>query len=172
MKRPHLTYLICLDEHRNLSEDVKKRFADEKKYRIIISASHIDFLRTLNEAGSSRSCRIAIISLNDSREQELMTENLTQEIKKTDPATGVILIYPDGKSEQVKNTMKFNIDTYIPRNDNTLLRLHNAVKKQMSEYNLGIYRRRRNISLYILVAAFILSVILVLGAYLKFSEYF
>lgn len=172
MKRANQAYLFCLDEHRNFIEEVKKRFSDLTKYKIFSFGSHIEFLRSFNNEREHRNCKVAILTVNESAEQALLIENLTREIKRTDPATGLILIFPPEKSEEIRKSIKFNIDGYIPRNDNTIHRLHNTVKKLISEHNLSIYRRRRNLSIYVLLAFLLLSGIIILVTYLKFPVYF
>lgn len=172
MRKSGPAYLFCLDEHRNFPEDIKKRFSDNSKYRIIQSSSHMDFLRRFHEEKEHRNCKVAILSIYEAQEQSLLTENLTREIKKTDPGTGVVLVYPADKTEVIKKSIKFNIDAFIPRNDNTVLRLHNAVKKLISEYNLEIYRRRRNLSLYFLLGFLILAAVMMVVTYIKYPVYF
>jgi hypothetical protein len=68
--------------------------------------------------------------------------------------------------------LKLNADSYIPNNSNLILRTHNIVKKIISEHHLSIFRKRRNLSLYVL-AGFIL-VVLLLGAtaFFIYPQYF
>ncbi len=172
MMRTSQAYIFCLDEHRNFSEEVRKRFSDTAKYKIFSSVTHIDFLRNLNDENERHNCKVAILTIYDGKEQGLLIENLTKEIKKNDPGTGLILVFPAEKSDEIKKSVIFNIDSYIPRNANTILRLHNAVKKLISEHNLEIYRRRRNMSVYILLAFLLLSGVLFLVARLKLPVYF
>jgi hypothetical protein len=68
--------------------------------------------------------------------------------------------------------VKFNIDAYIPKNGNAILRIHNAVKKLMSENGITIFRKRSNLSVYFLVGFFILTVISIIVAWFRFPEYF
>ena len=74
--------------------------------------------------------------------------------------------------EEVRKAAKFNIDAYIPKNTNAMLRIHNEVKKLISEYNINVYRKRRNISLSILLAFAIITVLAVIIAYFRFPGYF
>jgi hypothetical protein len=74
--------------------------------------------------------------------------------------------------EDFKKVVMFNIDAYIPRNANTVLRVHNAVKKLISEHSIAIYRKRRNFSLYVLLAFLVLSAIGILVAFIKLPKYF
>jgi hypothetical protein len=101
-----------------------------------------------------------------------MIDNLTQVIKKVDRRTGLILLGPEDKMEEIKKTVLYNIDAYIPRNANSMLRIHNTVKKLMSEHNIGVFRRRRNISLYVLLGFIILSALILLASYFRAPQYF
>ena len=93
-------------------------------------------------------------------------------LKKIDHRTGLILIGPPDKMEEIKKTVKFNIDAFIPKNSNSILRIHNTVKKLISEHNIGVFRKRRNISLYVLLSFILMSALLALLAYFKFPQYF
>ena len=86
--------------------------------------------------------------------------------------TGLILLVPAEKMDDLKKVVMFNIDAYIPKNANSVLRIHNAIKKLISEHSMAIYRKRRNFSLYVLLAFLGLSAILVLIAYIKLPKYF
>jgi hypothetical protein len=94
------------------------------------------------------------------------------EIKKIDPGTGLILLGPSDKMEVIKKTLKFNIDAYIPKNTNSILRIHNTVKKLISEHSIGIFRKKRNLSFYVLLGFLLISVILVIIAWFRFPQYF
>ena len=48
-----------------------------------------------------------------------MAELLINHIKKEDITTGIILLAPPDKIEDVKKTIRINIDSYIPMNSNT-----------------------------------------------------
>jgi hypothetical protein len=117
-------------------------------------------------------CKIAILGVHDTEEQWNMIEKLTADIKRTDYETGLILIGSRDKLEEIKKSIKFNIDAYIPKNSNSVLRIHNTVKKLISEHSIGIFRRRRNYSVYAVVGFLLLSLLLIAVAYLKFPQYF
>ena len=110
--------------------------------------------------------------MHESKEQFDMIDKLTKEIKRIDPSTGLILIGPSDKIEEIKKMVKFNIDAYIPKNANSILRIHNTIKKLMSEHGIGIYRKKRNLSLYILLAFLFLSALVLLISYLYFPAFF
>jgi len=167
-----MTYLICYDDHRNFTEDVKKRFSDTSRYQVVSFHTKQDMISFCVKESENSSCKVAIIGVPDTREQFGSIDELTQEIKNSDPGTGLILLVPPEKMEDLKKSVRFNIDAYIPRNANSVLRIHNTVKKLFSEYNIAVYRKKRNFSLYVLLAFFILTAILIIVAFFRFPEYF
>lgn len=166
------TYLFCYDDHRGFSEDVRKRFADSARYKVLSFPTREEIMSQLEAVKENNFCKIAILGIHDNKEQIEMIDHLTQEIKKIDYSTGLILLGPEEKMEDIKKTVKYNINAYIPRNANSILRIHNTVKKLISEHSIGVFRKRRNISLYILLAFLVLSALLVMTAYFKYPQYF
>jgi DNA-binding NarL/FixJ family response regulator len=94
-----------------------------------------------------------------------MIDRLAAEVKKIDAKTGLILLGPPDKMEMIRKTVRFNIDAYIPKNANSVLRIHNAVKKLISEHSIGIFRKRSHISIYVLLGFVLISVILILALF-------
>lgn len=172
MAKPDQAYLYCLDEHRTFFEDVRKRFSDASKYQVLSFASQGELLKQLAVEKEHHFCKVAVLIMHEMRENGTQIEKLTREIKNINPETGLILVFPSEMGEEIKKAVKFNIDAYIPRNSNSILRLHNIVKRLISKHNLGIFRKRRKRSLYILLAFLLLCALAVLLAYLKMPEYF
>ncbi len=172
MKKNIKTHLYCYDDHRGYSEDIKKKFPDTSRYVVLSSQTREEYINQLQKEKENNYCKIAILGLHDNREQYEMFDHLVFEIKNIDPLTGIILICPPDRIEEISKIIKFNIDAIIPQNSNTILRIHNTVKKLMSEHSIGIFRKRRNISLLVLSAFIILSALLLLLAYLKMPKYF
>lgn len=166
------THLFCYDDHRGFSEDVRKRFTDTARYTVISFQTREEFIDHLEEEKVHNFCKIAILGAHDTKEQFEMIDQLTMEIKKIDARTGLIVIGPPDKMEEIKKTVKHNIDAFIPKNANAILRIHNTVKKLISEHSIGIFKKRRNFSLYVLFAFLFLSVLLIIAAYFKFPEYY
>ncbi len=166
------THIYCYDDHRAFSEDVKKRFADNARYTVMSFPTTEEFVAILEKERESNFCKVAILGVHDTPDQIHMIDNLTLEIKKIDPLTGLILIVPADKRDEIKKVIKYNIDACIPKNANTILRIHNTVKKLISEHSIGIFRKRRNISLYILTGFLIVAAILTAIAYFKMPHYF
>lgn len=167
-----LTYLICFDDHRTFTEDVKKRFSDNTRYEVSSFNTRMDFTANFRKERDKNACKVAIIGVPENRDQFESIGTLEMEIKKTDPSSGIILLVSTDRMDDLKKAVRFNIDSYIPRNANTILRLHNTVKKLISEHSISVFRRKRNFSLYVLLAFLILSGLLVLIAFLKLPQYF
>lgn len=166
------TYIFCYDDHRAFSEDVRKRFADTARYSVVSFPTREELIGKLEAVKENSFCKIAILGLHDTKEQIAMIDRMTVEIKKLDHRTGLILVGPPDKMEEIKKTVRFNIDAFIPKNANAMLRIHNTVKKLISEHNIGVFRKRRNISLYVLMSFILLSALLALIAYFRLPQYF
>jgi len=166
------THLFCYDDHRAFSEDVKKRFSDTDRYTVVSFPTKEEFIRHLEKVKEHTFCKIAILGLHDNKEQMSMIDRMTVEIKKMDARTGLILLGPTDKMDEIKKTVRYNIDAFIPKNANSILRIHNTVKKLISEHNIGVFKKRRNISVYVLISFILLSALLTVLAYFKFPRYF
>ena len=167
-----MTYLLCFDDHRNFTEDIRKRFSDTSRYTVESFHTKQEFFESCRKEREKRSCKVAIIGVSDAKEQYEMIDEMTMEIKKIDPKTGLILFVPAEKMDDLKKAVRFNIDAYIPRSSNAILRIHNAVKKLISEQSIVIFRKRRNFSFYVLIGFLFLIALLILVAWLRLPQYF
>ena len=166
------TYLICYDDRRTFTEDLRKKFSDASKYSVESFHSIGEFADHLKKMTDKKSFRVAIIGIPDAAEQHEIIEKLTTEISRAGTDTGIILLVAPNRMDEIKKVIKFNIDAYIPKNANSILRIHNEVKKLMSEYNINIFRKRRNVSLYVLIIFIFLCLLAILIAYLRLPGYF
>jgi hypothetical protein len=166
------TYLFCYDDHRNFSEDVRKRFSDASRYIVVVFHNMDDFINHLIKEKDHNFCKIAILGLQDTRENFEIIDHLTVEIKKTDRSTGLILLGSPDKMDEIKKAIRTNIDSYIPRNANQILRIHNTVKKLISEHSLLLYRKRRNFSFYFLLIFLAFAILFVIIAFFRLPNYF
>jgi len=166
------THIFCYDDHRGFAEDVRKRFTDLSRYNVVSFQTREEFIDRLEQEKEHNYCKVAILGLHDTKEQFEMIDQFSMEIKKIDPATGLILLGPPDKMEIIKKAVKFNIDAYIPKNANSILRIHNAVKKLVSEHGIVIFRKRSNHSIYVLFGFLLLTVILIIVAYFRLPQYF
>lgn len=166
------THIYCYDDHRGFSEDIRKQFPDTGRYTILSFQTREDIIAHLEKEKENNFCKVAILGFHDTKEQFEMIDRLTVEIKKIDHRTGLILLGPPDKVEDIKKTVKFNIDAYIPKNANSILRIHNIVKKLISQHSIGIFKKKRNLSLYILLSFILVSALLIILAYFRLPEYF
>jgi hypothetical protein len=166
------TLIFCYDDHRGFSEDVKKRFCDESRYTVASSPTREEFLSHMVHEKEHNFCKVAILGIHDTNEQLEMVEDLTKAILKIDSQTGLILLGPPEKIDVIRKNFKFNIDAFIPKNANSILRIHNTVKKLISEHSLRIFRKRSNFSIFFLLGFFIISVLLLILAYFRLPQYF
>jgi len=172
MTKYQKTHIYCYDDHRGFSEDIRKRFTDTARYTVVSYPTREAFIDHIRKVRENKFCKIAILGIHDSPEQLEMISHLTMEIKKIDPVTGLILICPQDKIELIRKTIKFNIDAYIPKNSNSILRIHNTVKKLISEHSIGIFRRKMNLSIYVLLGFLLIVAGSVIFAFIKFPQYF
>jgi DNA-binding NarL/FixJ family response regulator len=166
------TYLFCYDDHRNFSEDVKKEFSDQSIYTVVTFHNLDDLFYHILKQKEHNFCKVAILGLQDNEENFETIDHLTVKIKKIDRSTGIILVGPSDKMDEIKKTIRINIDSYVPRNANQILRINNTVKKLISEHSLLLYRKRRNFSLYFLLIFLATAMIMAIIAYFRFPEYF
>jgi DNA-binding NarL/FixJ family response regulator len=172
MSKPVQTHIYCYDDHRSFFEDVKKRFSDTTRYIVTAVHNKDDLLKNLEERRDRRLCKVVIIGLHESKENFESAEQAIGDIKKIDISTGIILLVPPEKLDDAKKTVRFNVDSYIPRNNNSILRIHNTVKKLISEHSLLIFRKKRNISIYALFMFLVVSAIIVIIARFRFPLFF
>ncbi|HOU01346.1 MAG: hypothetical protein GT600_06355 [Bacteroidales bacterium] len=167
-----MTYLICFDDHRNFTDDIRKRFSDNTRYTVLSFITQSDFTEHFIREKENKSCKVAIIGVPDVLDNYDLVEKLTSEIKKSDPMAGIILLINGEKLELVKKAVRTNIDAYIPRNSNSILRIHNTVKRLISIHNISTFRKKRNLALYVLLSFILLSVLILVISFFKAPQYF
>ncbi len=165
------TYIYILDDHRNISEDVKNRFSDHDRYAVKSYQNDMEFRKQVMVNGKRNTCRIAIIVLNDNCGQAEMAKKLADDIKAHNFRTVVILVYRADKIDDIASEVT-NADAWIPKNNNSLLRIHNMVKKIISEHTIEIIKRKRNLALFVMLTFTLLSVISAIIAGLFYPNYF
>ena len=167
-----MTYLNCYDDHRNFTEDVRKRFSDTTRYTVRIFTGRDEFIAACARIMEPGTCKVAIIGVPESKEQFGAVEEMVTEVNKSDPRAGIILLALPDRIDELKKVVRFNIDAYIPRNVNSILRIHNTVKKLISEQSIHLFRKKRNMALYILMGFIILAIMIFVIAKLRLPGYF
>lgn len=172
MSNKSKTQLICYDDYRWFSEEVRRRFDDTERYTVISFVTVEEFMAYLERGKDKSYCKIAILGAHDTPEQFEMIGRLTREIKKIDEHAGIILVCTPDKTDEIKKVIPSDVDAYIPKNTNAILRLHNAVKKLISEHGISNFRKRRNISFYVLIVFVIIFIALIAVAWFKQPHFF
>ena len=106
------THIVCLDDHKTFSEEVRNRFSDAEKYIVKITHNREDLMRALNNGKETDIFRIVIMGLSDSRENIEYTDSIISDIKEYNPETAILLITPQDKTEDIRNSMKSKADTF------------------------------------------------------------
>ena len=166
------TCLLCYDEYKGFTEDIRKQFPDENRYYIISIQTREEFINNIKTERDHKLCKVAILGVHDTREHIDVIDKLIRETRRIDPKTGLILICPADKIEEIKKTIKSDIDGFIPNNSNSILRIHNMVKKLISKHNIRIFRKKRNLSLYILLFFIFLAILFGIISYFLLPQYF
>lgn len=166
------THLFCFDDRRAFTEDILKKFPDVSRYTVLSFQTKEDLMTQLNAGKEKKFCKIAILGVHDNTDQYSDTDQFATDIKKSDPRTGIILLCPPEKIEEIRKSVRLNIDECVPQNSNSIPRIHNVVKKLISEYNINIFRKRRNVSIAVLLAFILLSALVLIFARYQFPEYF
>jgi hypothetical protein len=172
MSGKNRTHLICYDDFRWFSEDVRGRFDDTSRYNVISFVAVEEFMAYLERNKDHVYCKVAILGAHDTTEQFEMIGRLTTTIRKLDPRVGIILVCTPEKLDEIKKIIPANVNAYIPKNANAILRLHNAVKKLISEHGINIFRKKRNLSSWILIGFVILFIVFIIIAWFKLPQYF
>src|SRR5512135_1991291 len=113
MAREIMTFIVCLDDHKSYTEDIRKRFSDTSRYTVESYHSQKEFLEACKKLIEPASCKVAIIGVPEAKDQYEAVEEMTMEIKHSDPRTGLILIVPPERMEDLKKVVRFNIDAYV-----------------------------------------------------------
>jgi hypothetical protein len=165
------THIYCFDDHHGFSEDVRKKFTDLSRYTILSFPTEAEMLHCLKVDREQNYCKVAVLGLQDTAAEYQKIEQLGLDIKKIDSRTGLILLGPADKMETIRKSIRFNIDAYIPKNKNSILRIHNTVKKIISEHSMILIRKRMHVSMYFLLVFLLLSFSLVLFVLIRFPGY-
>lgn len=172
MQNKKKTYLICYDDFRWFTEEVRRKFDDISKYNIVSFVTVEDYMLYLEKNKAHKFCKIAILGAHDNTGQFELIDKLVREIKKIDAGIAVILLYTPDKIDEIKKTIPSDVNAYIPKNTNAMVRLHNVVKKIQGELTINIFRKRRNFSLYILAGFIIIFILLIAFVFFEFPVHF
>ena len=167
-----VTYISCYDESKSLGDDVRKRFSDTSRYNVSLFTSKLEFLRYCAKIKENSVCKVAVVNMPDGEEGAATVCSMISEMKISDPSQGLIIVCRSEKCTGSDLKLKITPDAFITRNANSVLRIHNAVKKIISEYNIRVAKRRRNISLAVLGGFLVISIVSLIVTWIRFPSWF
>jgi len=166
------TYLFCLDDKQSYSVEVKRRFNDASRYMVFVSQSRNELLNLVKEYLLRPGYKIAILPYYNLSDMSEPVQALAAEIQRINPGLSIVLlVHGDSPEESV---MKSGISAYswVPASNNSILRIHNSVKKLISEKSLEIRTRRRNLAFKLFIFVIAVSAIAIVAAFFRFPQYF
>ncbi len=172
MPHAEFTYLFCLDEKRSYSVEVKRRFNDSTRYEVITSQSRHEFLNLVKQYRAGRSTRIALLPFADTHDQNDPVKTIAAEIREVNPDIIIILLVSGESPDELVAKSGINPFAWVPATNNSVLRIHNAVKKLISEKNLTMKTRRIRRTGRILVGLIIAALLVLVYSIFRFPQYF
>ncbi|HOW40569.1 MAG TPA: hypothetical protein PL123_08500 [Bacteroidales bacterium] len=167
----HKTHIICYDDFRWFSEDIKNNFGPAE-YTVSTFMNVDEFMQCLEKEKDPDFCRIAVLGAHDTTENFVMIGRLASEIKALNNSTGVVVIGTADKIEEIKKVIPAEGYFCMPKNSNMALRLLNIVKKHEGEYESIIYKRKRNSAVYSLIGLGSLVILLSVLAWIMLPKLF
>ena len=172
MSKTDKTNIYCYDDHRSFSDEIRNRFSDPERYSLFIYHNSDDFINQVIKERENRFCNIAIIGVHEAGEDIPIVDQLMEKIRSASNSISIIMICHPDKLGEIRKKLKLNADSYIPNNSNLILRTHNIVKKIISEHHLSIFRKRRNLSFFVMASFIFVALLFAAVAYFIYPQYF
>ena len=166
------TYLFCLDEKRNYSVEVKRRFNDTSRYGVLTSQSRHEFLNLVKEHRLSGALKVALLPYADTHDQNEPVKTIAADIRDVSPDIVIVLLVSGDSPEELMVKSGINPYAWVPATNNSVLRIHNLVKKLISEKNLTRKTKRMRWVLRLLIFFLIAGAGLILYCRFRFPQYF
>ncbi|MBM3420646.1 MAG: hypothetical protein FJY11_05870 [Bacteroidetes bacterium] len=172
MVNPEFTYIFCHDEKRNFSVEVRRRFNDAGRYEVIVSTGRHELLNMVKERRAGRLLKVALLPMAGTPDQNDNIRLLAEELRTISPDIQIILLVGGESPEELVIKSGIRPYSWVPLSNNSVLRIHNSVKKLISEETLTRKSRRLKIAFRFMLAFAAASFMLVLYARLRFPQYF
>jgi hypothetical protein len=172
MASPEFTYLFCLDEKRTYSVEVKRRFNDESRYEVLVSQSRHELLNLVTQHRLSRGHRVAVLPFADTNDQNDPVRTIAADIQAVSPDIIIILLVAGESPEELVIKSGIKPYSWVPVTNNSVLRIHNSVKKLISEKNLLLKTKRIKRVFRILVTFLFAALMILIYCRFRFPNYF
>ncbi len=166
------TYLFCLDDKRSYSVEVKRRFNDASRYMVFVSQSRNELLNLVKEYIPRKGYKIAILPYYNLPDMSEPVQALAKEIQRISQGLSIVLLVHGDSPEETVQKSGIEAYSWVPASNNSILRIHNSVKKLISEKSLEVRTRRRKFAFRLFLAVLLVSLFGVVAAYLRFPQYF
>ncbi|MBE0676736.1 MAG: hypothetical protein IH591_18920 [Bacteroidales bacterium] len=172
MVSPEFTYLFCLDEKRTYSVEVRRRFNDATRYEVLVSQSRHELLNLVRQHRTGRGYRVALLPFADTHDQNDPVRTIAAEIQEVSPDIILILLVTGDSPEELVAKSGIRPYSWVPATNNSVLRIHNSVKKLISEKNLALKTKRIRRVFRILVSFLFAGLLLLIYCRFRFPQYF
>ena len=166
-----ITHIVCYDDHRSFTGDIRNRFRES---RYIVNSFHNkkEFIEFCVTTADNKCSTVAILGFTEPEEKINLLNDFITSVKNVLPDAAVIILVPPGKLEAVKKGIAHIVDGLIPINNNTILRIHNTIKRVFSEYRINIFRKRRNNAVIITILVLLALIATFFVLYARYPSYF
>lgn len=167
-----LTNIICFDEYNNFVEKVITKFSDTEKYKLATfhnKQTFVDYCEKMNE---SEQCNVAIIGCFEQDEAMKNSVSVVEAVKAVNPKIGVVAVVPPEKMDLCIKRITSGVDDFIPQNNNAVTRVHNSVKKIISQYNVAVLEKYRNRTILAAALFVLLMIFAAFVLHLSYPQFF
>lgn len=172
MKSILKTNIICFDEHRHFTAQIKNSFSDTDRYHIASFNNRQAFTDYCKKVKDDGTFNIAIIGLFEFGTDTEFFENLMAKIGEAAGEIHIIVIASPCKIEYYKDRAATEADVFIPYNSNAILRVRNAVQRMIAGYHVVRLEKCRNNSLSVMAVFLFVGGLLLLLVRLKWPVLF
>lgn len=172
MPSKEFTYLFCLDEKKSYFSEVNRRFNDADRYEVLTSHGRHEFLNMIRQYRQNRGFKVAILPFANTSDQYQPVKTIAAGIKTLIPDVVIILLVSGDAPEELVAKSGIEPYSWVPATNNSVLRIHNSVKKYISEENLSHKIKRKRKAFRVFVASVVLALLFLLFSMLRYPSFF
>ena len=150
----------------------KRRFNDSTRYEVLASQSRHEFLNMVKQYRSGSSTKVALLPFADTHDQNDPVKTIATEIQAVSEDIIIILLVSGDSPDELVAKSGINPYAWVTATNNSVLRIHNVVKKLISEKNLTMKTKRIRRTGRILVGVIIAALLFLVYSIFRFPQYF
>jgi hypothetical protein len=152
--------LYIIDDQSYYIDDLKEAYEESGKYAITVFSSLHRFTEHLSQqARIIPGIKIAVISLKSGNGAGSTPEKLTEKLLSVFPFLNIIKITDEKEMPQDESYKLAGNLIFVKRNENTLLRVDNGIKRIVGQMTLDLKEKQRRLADKIFVASIVLFLI-------------